>query len=470
MEPSLRVYAGVGRSQAPTTGAVGDRACSTQCGLRSPAATDEPAIRRAHHASRVERGRCTATPRIDDWFWLRDRDDPRTLALPEGRERLRRRLGSLPHRALCERLYAEMFGAHPAAALSSVPARPPVRPIRTLASRGLPTPAAAPRIWLSVRPQLAMVGGPSGGRRGVSDRAGPTLQSLLITRTWVMVAPRTISLDAMGGDQGPAVVVPGRRWRSSAIPTWLSCFSATRSASRPISTRIPQLAERSRIIHTDTRGDAGQAEPGSPPRPRLQHVAGHRGGAEARGRFRGLGRQHRRADGHGQAGPQDHARHRAPRHRRPMADRRPRQHRPRSRRQHRRYRPPARRLRADGRRHGARDPSASSARASACSTSASRRSRASRRCGRRTPGSRRTTCRSTIAASSRATRSARASSTSSSWKAMPAISRSRPPRDRQADGDLRARGADQLARRQARRPAAPRAACARSRTAWIRAV
>ena len=49
--------------------------------------------------------------------------------------------------------------------------------------------------------------------------AGPADQAGQAANRWtkgVMAAPRTISLDAMGGDEGPGVVVPGRRHRPRA--------------------------------------------------------------------------------------------------------------------------------------------------------------------------------------------------------------------------------------------------------------
>ena len=108
--------------------------------------------------------------RIDPYFWLRERDDPRTLAYLKA-ENAYADAWLAPHAALKETLYQEMLSRIQQDD-DSVPARPPVRPIRTLASRGLPTPAAAPRIWLSAgRTTRAMVGRFSCTRRhGTSGR------------------------------------------------------------------------------------------------------------------------------------------------------------------------------------------------------------------------------------------------------------------------------------------------------------
>ena len=188
----------------------------------------------------------------------------------------------------------------------------------------------------------------------------------------------------------------------------------------PASRARRQVARRA---HRPRHQHDRQAEPGAAPRQGHEPVAGHRCRAQGRSRRRRLGRQHRRLHGHVEAHPAPHGRHRATRHRRPVADHQGRMHRARRRRQHRRQRARAGRLRADGRRHGAgavphRAPDG---------RLAQRRRRGDQ--GRRgsAPGARlakeRPTCRSTIAASSRATRSARASSTWWSSKASPATSR-----------------------------------------------
>jgi glycerol-3-phosphate acyltransferase PlsX len=67
----------------------------------------------------------------------------------------------------------------------------------------------------------------------------------------VMAAPRTISLDAMGGDEGPAVVVPGAAIALERHPdvTFL-LFGDQARISAHLQQHAP-LAERSRIVHTD---------------------------------------------------------------------------------------------------------------------------------------------------------------------------------------------------------------------------
>ena len=248
-----------------------------------------------------------------------------------------------------------------------------------------------------------------------------------------MAAPRTISLDAMGGDQGPAVVVPGaalaleRHPDAQLSPGWRS--SPHTAASRPASRPGRSVAHRA---HRHRHRNAGQAEPGRAAWARLQHVACAGGGAE------------READVAVSAGNTGALMAMAklilrtmpgierPGDRRPVADGRAQQHRARPGRQHRRHRPPACRLCAYGRGHGAGPVRHRAAACGACSISASKRSKASKKSGKRMPGSRKTIFPSTTAALWKATRSARASWMSWWSKGMRAISRSRPPRARQS--------------------------------------
>ena len=67
-----------------------------------------------------------------------------------------------------------------------------------------------------------------------------------------MAAPRTISLDAMGGDQGPAVVVAGAALALERYPdvSFLLFGDASRIGEHVA--RHPALAERARVIHTDS--------------------------------------------------------------------------------------------------------------------------------------------------------------------------------------------------------------------------
>jgi phosphate acyltransferase len=66
-----------------------------------------------------------------------------------------------------------------------------------------------------------------------------------------MAAPRTISLDAMGGDEGPAVVVPGAAIALDRHPGVTFLLFGDQTRISPHLERHPPLAERSRIVHTD---------------------------------------------------------------------------------------------------------------------------------------------------------------------------------------------------------------------------
>ena len=66
-----------------------------------------------------------------------------------------------------------------------------------------------------------------------------------------MAAPRTISLDAMGGDQGPAVVVPGAALALERHPELSFLLVGDRARIQPHLDQLPALAERARIVHTD---------------------------------------------------------------------------------------------------------------------------------------------------------------------------------------------------------------------------
>ena len=66
-----------------------------------------------------------------------------------------------------------------------------------------------------------------------------------------MAAPRTISLDAMGGDGGPAVVVPGAAIALERHPGVTFLFFGDEVRIAPLLLQHPLLAERSRIVHTD---------------------------------------------------------------------------------------------------------------------------------------------------------------------------------------------------------------------------
>jgi phosphate acyltransferase len=66
-----------------------------------------------------------------------------------------------------------------------------------------------------------------------------------------MARPRTISLDAMGGDRGPAVVVPGAALALERRPDVNFLLVGDRARIEPHLEEYPALAERSRIVHTD---------------------------------------------------------------------------------------------------------------------------------------------------------------------------------------------------------------------------
>lgn len=65
-----------------------------------------------------------------------------------------------------------------------------------------------------------------------------------------MVAPRTISLDAMGGDQGPAIVVPGAAEALKAHPDLNFLLFGDQNRIAPHLEDHPALAERARVVHT----------------------------------------------------------------------------------------------------------------------------------------------------------------------------------------------------------------------------
>jgi glycerol-3-phosphate acyltransferase PlsX len=68
----------------------------------------------------------------------------------------------------------------------------------------------------------------------------------------VMAAPRTVSLDAMGGDAGPAVVVPGAALALERHPGVTFQLFGDEARIRPLLAQHPQLDDRSKVIHTDT--------------------------------------------------------------------------------------------------------------------------------------------------------------------------------------------------------------------------
>jgi glycerol-3-phosphate acyltransferase PlsX len=66
-----------------------------------------------------------------------------------------------------------------------------------------------------------------------------------------MAARRMISLDAMGGDQGPAVVVPGAALALEKHPEVSFLLFGDRARIEPQLGQHPALAARARVVHTD---------------------------------------------------------------------------------------------------------------------------------------------------------------------------------------------------------------------------
>jgi phosphate acyltransferase len=67
-----------------------------------------------------------------------------------------------------------------------------------------------------------------------------------------MATPRTIALDAMGGDEGPAVVVPGAALALGRHPDLSFVLFGDETRIEPHLAEHPLLAERARMVHADT--------------------------------------------------------------------------------------------------------------------------------------------------------------------------------------------------------------------------
>ena len=67
-----------------------------------------------------------------------------------------------------------------------------------------------------------------------------------------MAQPRTIALDAMGGDFGPGVIIPGAAISLVRHPSLSFIFTGKEPLIRAELEKHPELAARSRVIHTDT--------------------------------------------------------------------------------------------------------------------------------------------------------------------------------------------------------------------------
>lgn len=65
-----------------------------------------------------------------------------------------------------------------------------------------------------------------------------------------MASPKTIALDAMGGDHGPSVVVPGAALSLERHPALSFIFYGDEAAIKSVLASHPALAAKSRVVHT----------------------------------------------------------------------------------------------------------------------------------------------------------------------------------------------------------------------------
>ncbi len=65
-----------------------------------------------------------------------------------------------------------------------------------------------------------------------------------------MAQPRTIALDAMGGDHGPEVVIPGAAVSLVRHPALSFLFYGDEARIAPVLAAHPELAKKSRVVHT----------------------------------------------------------------------------------------------------------------------------------------------------------------------------------------------------------------------------
>jgi glycerol-3-phosphate acyltransferase PlsX len=65
-----------------------------------------------------------------------------------------------------------------------------------------------------------------------------------------MAQPRTIALDAMGGDHGPEVVIPGAAISLVRHPALSFLFYGDEAQIAPVLAAHPELAKKSRVVHT----------------------------------------------------------------------------------------------------------------------------------------------------------------------------------------------------------------------------
>ncbi len=124
-----------------------------------------------------------------------------------------------------------------------------------------------------------------------------------------------IALDAMGGDHGPSVIVPGAEISLDRHPDTEFLLYGDHGPDRSIARDTAQARRRvAHVPHRCRRQDGRQAERRAAPRTlEIVHVARHGCGQKRRGGCRGVRRQYRRADGDGALQSQDGARHQPPR-------------------------------------------------------------------------------------------------------------------------------------------------------------
>ena len=170
-----------------------------------------------------------------------------------------------------------------------------------------------------------------------------------------MASDIRIALDAMGGDSGPSVVVPGAAIALERRPDLRFLVFGDETRGDAASCRTSQARRAVARLSRQRRGqDDRQAEPGpADGAAGVVDVAGDRGGQGRPRRLRRVGRQHRRPHGDGEVLPAHHGADRSPRDRGALADAARRIDRPRRRRDDRRRRAPSRRFGGDGRGDGA---------------------------------------------------------------------------------------------------------------------
>jgi glycerol-3-phosphate acyltransferase PlsX len=66
-----------------------------------------------------------------------------------------------------------------------------------------------------------------------------------------MASQKVIALDAMGGDHGPEVLVPGAALSLERQPALNFIFFGQQARVEAVLKAYPKLAARSRIVHTD---------------------------------------------------------------------------------------------------------------------------------------------------------------------------------------------------------------------------